>query len=123
MDPTLGRFTSADSIVPAGIQGWDRYAYANGNPVRYTDPSGHYICEDGDNCRNPASILADYGIATHGLNEYEKWQGVAASGPAGAKFNALIDYEHHLLWQRHFAKNRRPRVYPGGFNPDQRAKP
>jgi len=40
-DPALGRFTSADSIVPGGVQGLDRYAYVNNNPVRYTDPSGH----------------------------------------------------------------------------------
>jgi RHS repeat-associated protein len=40
-DPALGRFTSADSIVPGGIQGLDRYAYVNNSPVMYTDPSGH----------------------------------------------------------------------------------
>jgi|GEM_PF-3715153 len=40
-DPALGRFTSADSIVPAGVQGYDRYAYVNNNPLRYTDPTGH----------------------------------------------------------------------------------
>jgi RHS repeat-associated protein len=42
-DPALGRFTSADTIIPShqGVQGWDRFAYVNNNPVRYTDPSGH----------------------------------------------------------------------------------
>ncbi len=44
-DPALGRFAQADTIVPAGVQGYDRYAYVNNNPVRYTDPSGH---ESGD---------------------------------------------------------------------------
>ena len=42
-DPALGRFAQADSIVPGGVQGYDRYAYVNNNPVRYTDPSGHCI--------------------------------------------------------------------------------
>jgi len=37
----LGRFAQADSIVPGGVQGYDRYAYVNNNPLRYTDPSGH----------------------------------------------------------------------------------
>lgn len=40
-DPELGRFTSPDTIVPGGVQGLDRYAYVNNNPVRYTDPTGH----------------------------------------------------------------------------------
>jgi hypothetical protein len=26
------------------VQGWDRYAYTNNNPVKYTDPSGHRTC-------------------------------------------------------------------------------
>jgi RHS repeat-associated protein len=40
-DPVLGRFTSADSIVPAGVQGYDRYAFVYNNPLKYIDPSGH----------------------------------------------------------------------------------
>jgi len=47
-DPSIGRFTSPDTIVPTGTQGtqaWDRYAYVNNNPVRYNDPTGH--CIDG----------------------------------------------------------------------------
>ena len=45
-DPELGRFIQPDSIVPLasqGVQAWDRYAYVNNNPVRYTDPTGHCI--------------------------------------------------------------------------------
>ncbi|MDW8332491.1 MAG: RHS repeat-associated core domain-containing protein, partial [Cyclobacteriaceae bacterium] len=41
-DPGLGRFVQADSIVPPGAQGLDRYAYVNNSPVNYTDPSGHF---------------------------------------------------------------------------------
>jgi RHS repeat-associated protein len=47
MDPQLGRFIQADTIVPGGVQGLDRYAYVNNSPVNYTDPTGH-ICKDGD---------------------------------------------------------------------------
>ena len=40
-DPALGRFAQADTVVPAGVQGLDRYAYVSNNPIVYTDPSGH----------------------------------------------------------------------------------
>ena len=52
-DPALGRFAQADSIVPPGVQGLDRYAYVNNNPMRYTDPSGHSTdCGLGDSYCN-----------------------------------------------------------------------
>ena len=50
-DPQLGRFISPDSIVPTttqGVQAYDRYAYVNNNPLRFTDPTGHMV-DDGDN--------------------------------------------------------------------------
>jgi RHS repeat-associated protein len=46
-DPALGRFAQADSIVPAGVQGYDRYAYVANNPVKNIDPSGHIDCTAG----------------------------------------------------------------------------
>ena len=42
-DPSLARFIQADSIVPGGVQGLDRYAYSYNNPVKYTDPNGHDV--------------------------------------------------------------------------------
>jgi RHS repeat-associated protein len=41
--PALGRFLSADSIVPSATdsQAFNRYAYARDNPITYTDPTGH----------------------------------------------------------------------------------
>ena len=54
--PVLGRFISADSIVPRpdDPQSLNRFAYALGNPLKYTDPSGHackctnsgYVCDN-----------------------------------------------------------------------------
>jgi len=48
-DPALGRFVQADTIVPqpGDVRGWDRYAYVENNPLRYTDPSGHFCVEIG----------------------------------------------------------------------------
>ena len=47
-----GQFLQPDTIVPNVMdpQSWNRYAYALNNPVRYTDPTGHYSCGDGDDC-------------------------------------------------------------------------
>jgi RHS repeat-associated protein len=42
-DPVLGRFISADSIVPdfSNPQSLNRYSYVLNNPLRYIDPTGH----------------------------------------------------------------------------------
>ena len=43
-DPTIGRFISADTLVPgpANPQAFNRYSYCLNNPLKYTDPSGHF---------------------------------------------------------------------------------
>ncbi len=43
-DPTLGRFLSADSIIPdpTDLQSYNRYSYCLNNPLIYVDPSGHF---------------------------------------------------------------------------------
>ncbi len=70
-DPALGRFTSADTIVPGGVQGYDRYAYVNNSPLNFVDPSGHepkYGCyqSSGNTCLNAnnTTIVAGRGKST-----------------------------------------------------------
>lgn len=43
-DPVTARFLSVDSVRPEGGKpfGFNRYAYANGNPYKYTDPDGRF---------------------------------------------------------------------------------
>jgi RHS repeat-associated protein len=43
-DPYLNQFTQPDTIVPDqyNSQDWNRYSYARNNPLRYTDPDGHF---------------------------------------------------------------------------------
>ncbi|MBV6401912.1 MAG: hypothetical protein CNIPEHKO_02215 [Anaerolineales bacterium] len=59
--PKLGRFLSADSLVPNPFnpQDYNRYSYVRNNPVRYTDPSGHRACITQEEC-------ADMGITPGG---------------------------------------------------------
>ena len=47
--PGVGRFASADTIVPdpANPQAYNRYSYGYNNPIRYSDPTGH-CAETGD---------------------------------------------------------------------------
>jgi RHS repeat-associated protein len=42
-DPTLGQFTSADTVM----DGLNRYSYVGGNPISYIDPSGHEVADPG----------------------------------------------------------------------------
>jgi RHS repeat-associated protein len=56
-DPALGRFISADTIVPSpgNPQSLNRYSYCLGNPVKYTDPTGLFSEEE---------IMDIYGVGT-----------------------------------------------------------
>jgi RHS repeat-associated protein len=44
-DPIIGRFISADTVVPKwrNPQTLNRYSYCQNNPLIYTDPSGHEL--------------------------------------------------------------------------------
>ena len=50
-DSSLGRFLQPDTIVPnpGDPQDLNRYTYARSNPIRYSDPTGHYVFEDDPN--------------------------------------------------------------------------
>ncbi len=51
-DPQLGRFISADTVVPkwTDTQSLNRYSYCENNPLKYIDPSGHEPSENIDDC-------------------------------------------------------------------------
>jgi RHS repeat-associated protein len=47
-DSSLGRFISADTLIPnpGNVLDWDRYAAMRNNPLKYTDPTGHRTCTE-----------------------------------------------------------------------------
>jgi RHS repeat-associated protein len=42
-DPLVGRFMSADTVIPYAndLQAYNRYAYSYNNPLKFDDPTGH----------------------------------------------------------------------------------
>ena len=48
-DPRIGRFWSVDPVTAFSSPGsnFNRYAYANNNPYKFTDPDGRYSCVAG----------------------------------------------------------------------------
>jgi RHS repeat-associated protein len=59
-DPHIGRFISADVLVPdpTNPQQYNRYTYVLNNPLRFTDPTGHY-------CYDPSSGADLLGTCIH----------------------------------------------------------
>jgi hypothetical protein len=55
----LGRFAQADTIVPGGVQGLDRYAYVYNSPIQYNDPTGHFP--------KPVYVFLSINLATSGI--------------------------------------------------------
>lgn len=80
-DPALGRFISADTIVPSprDPQSLNRYSYVGNNPLRYTDPTGHWKCCKIKKFLNRA--LGDLGTTALGI-ALQGSLGAAIFGPA-----------------------------------------
>ena len=81
-DPVIGRFYSNDpvgavSFINQGnVQGFNRYAYANNNPYKYTDPDG----------ATPVHVAAGIGYAIYrGYKAYKKASQLRKNVKAGAK--------------------------------------
>jgi RHS repeat-associated protein len=120
-DPTLGRFTQPDSLIPEqsqGAQAWDRYAYVNNNPLKYTDPSGHWletawdilniawdiheIRQDPGNLWNWGALVVDVGTAL--LPGVPAFAGVVSKGgKALARTDDILDMVRAVSWTERFA--------------------
>jgi RHS repeat-associated protein len=63
--PLVGRFVSADSIVPGAgnPQSLNRYSYTLNNPLKYIDPTGHGYCD------SPYALPEDCAEAGKGVSK------------------------------------------------------
>jgi RHS repeat-associated protein len=107
--PRLGRFVSADTVIPGAGNplAWDRYAYTNYNPVKYVDPSGHiggcppfdfvcsldyvhttFVAPNKDVLHSALSttgtVLQDLASGVDSIGTGLEFGGLLAGGPAGA---------------------------------------
>jgi RHS repeat-associated protein len=100
-DPSLARFIQADTVVPGGVQGLDRYAYSYNNPVKYKDPSGRLSCDaahvaEGD-CSDVTiiNLIGEYNVTVTGdWNPLEGWNLLQALDAMGSKLADSMVGEH-----------------------------
>jgi RHS repeat-associated protein len=73
-DPEIGRFLSADTMIPNPFssQDFNRYSYCINNPIRYNDPTGHYISDAEASARASAERM---GYTQRDMEDYyrDKW--------------------------------------------------
>jgi RHS repeat-associated protein len=98
-DPALGRFVSADTVVPnpARPQDFNRYSYAANSPLRYSDPTGHqpqppYYHEppiDYDMYFPALQVAVVHGTAP-GIERSPHWQAVSRGLDYGGLFLDVV---------------------------------
>lgn len=78
-DPVLGRMLSPDNYVPLpwNTQGYNRYGYANNNPLVYVDPDGNFFW-----FLIPVAVGAILNVADH-------WNEIGAAYTQGGIWNAI----------------------------------
>ena len=97
-----GRFTSADPLLSSATiynpQTWNRYSYALNNPLKYTDPTGLYICNGTDSeCQQFTQSLKDVTAARDsykkGSDEYNQLNSaLTAYGKAGVDNGVTVAF-------------------------------
>ena len=86
-DASMGRFLSVDPVLDVkqamtNPQGWNRYAYVFNNPLRFTDPTGKYVCRgDEASCKTIEATLGVMKQAAAGLKNND---------PRKAQLNQVI---------------------------------
>jgi RHS repeat-associated protein len=89
--PSIGRFASADTIVPnpTNPQDFNRYSYVRNNPTNFIDPSGHkYVYEDGDTYCWPCEVPPNFGS---GIELEVEW-----IENANAVYNEIMNSDYYF---------------------------
>ncbi|WP_448330200.1 RHS repeat-associated core domain-containing protein [Streptomyces sp. DSM 41534] len=96
-DPTTGRFLSVDPVMePGDTQQMQGYAYANSNPLTFSDPTG--LCEDPGNGH---CMPTNGGNAGHGAPPENHYPSGGSSGSSSAGVAARADYRCGYNCQAH----------------------
>ncbi|MEO7065328.1 MAG: RHS repeat-associated core domain-containing protein [Rhodanobacter sp.] len=83
-DPAVGRFLSTDPVVPSAgaLFGFNRYDYANNNPINHTDPDGR--------CAEDACVV-ESGVAIGAAVVYVGSAALVAAGVCAAACQKIHD--------------------------------
>jgi RHS repeat-associated protein len=92
-NPGTGRFMTPDPYLamstgaadPSNPGGWNRYAYAQGDPIKYKDPNGAIVCDPStnDNCEAGYFLSAEDCIANPDACTAEDWGTYIGGGFGG----------------------------------------
>jgi RHS repeat-associated protein len=122
-DASLGRFLSADSIVPnmGDPQAWDRYAYVDNNPVVNVDPTGHVIVEGtgGGGVTDKESNNDNPSKKKTPLFSYNKKEGLCVSNLGCSGGSDYWDWETNENWPsipQEIGAEMKNVSWMGGFN-------
>ena len=85
----MGRFIQADSIIPVAgdSKSFDRYSYVNYNPIKYNDPTGHFI-----NFVLGAIGGAIYGYGSQVVNNFKQGMNVSDAFTKNINTEAIVFY-------------------------------